>query len=222
MLIEFGGGIGDASHRAVAAATAALRRAANASTLEVVPAYTSIAVHYDPRVFASGSALPDARSSAGSAAIPYDRVCAVIEALLRAHAGTEGPSPRTVEIPVRYGGDDGPDLDDVARRAELDADAVVRLHAGADYTVHMIGFAPGFPYLAGLPPRIATPRRDSPRARVPAGSVGIAGGQTGIYPLATPGGWRLIGRTDVRLFRPDADPPALLAVGDRVRFIPVA
>ena len=126
-----------------------------------------------------------------------------------------------MDIPVRYGGADGPDLDGVAYHAGLDADAVVRMHADAEYTVHMIGFAPGFPYLAGLPPQLATPRRASPRARVPAGSVGIAGSQTGIYPLSTPGGWRLIGRTDARLFRPAHEPPTLLAVGDRVRFVPI-
>ncbi|MFL5879008.1 MAG: 5-oxoprolinase subunit PxpB [Actinomycetes bacterium] len=120
-----------------------------------------------------------------------------------------------VEIPVRY---DGEDLPEVARLTGLDAEEVVRRHTAPEYTVAFLGFSPGFPYLVGLDPALEVPRRDTPRTSIPAGSVGLAGGQTGIYPTASPGGWQLIGRTEVTLFDPDRDPPALLGPGSRLRF----
>jgi KipI family sensor histidine kinase inhibitor len=129
-------------------------------------------------------------------------------------------NPPLVEIPVRYGGDDGPDLTDVARTARLDDDEVVQRHAAGEYTVAFVGFSPGFAYLLGLPDELAVPRLETPRTRVPAGSVAIGGRYTGVYPRATPGGWRVIGRTDAELFDAGRDPPANLAPGDRVRFIP--
>ena len=127
-----------------------------------------------------------------------------------------------MEIPVCYGGEFGPDLPFVAARAGLSEDEAARRHAAGEYRVHLIGFAPGFPYLGGLTAELAAPRRATPRERVPAGSVGIAGRQTGVYPLETPGGWQIIGRTPLRLFRLDADPPALLRTGDGVRFRAIA
>ena len=120
-----------------------------------------------------------------------------------------------VEIPVRY---DGEDLPEVARLTGLDAEEVVRRHTTPEYTVAFLGFSPGFPYLVGLDPALEVPRRDTPRTSIPAGSVGLAGNQTGIYPTASPGGWQLIGRTEVTLFDPDRDPPALLGPGSRLRF----
>jgi KipI family sensor histidine kinase inhibitor len=126
---------------------------------------------------------------------------------------------RRVEIPVHYGGDHGPDLEAVAAHCGLTPAEVVRRHAAVTYDVYFIGFQPGFAYMGELDPALATPRRAEPRVAVPAGSVGIGGSQTGIYPLVTPGGWQLIGRTALRLFDPDASPPTLLAPGDRVRFI---
>lgn len=123
---------------------------------------------------------------------------------------------RLVEIAVRY---DGPDLADVATHCGLTRDEVVGRHTGAEYVVYFIGFQPGFAYLGGLDPALHTPRRAEPRVAVPAGSVGIGGAQTGIYPLASPGGWQLIGHTALRLFDPQANPPTLLAAGDRVRFV---
>jgi KipI family sensor histidine kinase inhibitor len=124
-----------------------------------------------------------------------------------------------IEIPVRYGGDEGPDLESVAARLGLATDAVVALHAGMTYRVFMLGFAPGFAYLGTLPAALSLPRRPEPRTSVPAGSVAIAARQTGVYPVATPGGWHLIGRTEMPLWDPSADPPARLAPGDRVRFV---
>ncbi len=167
---------------------------------EGVPGYTSLLVHYDPLLLEGARALEALRTLAGQA------------------AALELPAPRRVEVPVHYGGEYGPDLEFVARHTGLPAQEVVRLHAAGEYPVYFIGFTPGFPYLGGLDPRLATPRLETPRSRVPAGSVGIAGQQTGIYSVDSPGGWRLIGWTPLRLFDPLADPPALLSPGDVVRF----
>ncbi|PTA93431.1 hypothetical protein CWM66_05245 [Kosakonia sp. H7A] len=130
------------------------------------------------------------------------------------------PESRAIEIPVLYGGDAGPDLGRVAEHCRMSEKQVVELHASVDYVVWFIGFQPGFPYLGALPEALATPRRAEPRVRVAAGSVGIGGAQTGIYPLETPGGWNLIGRTDLALFNPRLAEPSLLRPGDTLRFIP--
>ncbi|WER46115.1 5-oxoprolinase subunit PxpB [Cupriavidus sp. WKF15] len=126
---------------------------------------------------------------------------------------------RLVEIPVRYGGEHGPDLPDVAAHTGLSPQEVVRRHSAGEYVVYFLGFQPGFAYMGGLAPELATPRRREPRLAVPAGSVGIGGEQTGIYPASAPGGWQLIGRTDAALFVADRDPPSLFAPGDTVRFV---
>lgn len=168
--------------------------------VEYVPAFASVAVYYDPRL-----AL-------------FSEVCAWINSILPTLAETTANPPRQIEIPACYGGEFGPDLEFVAEHARLRAEEVVQIHAGTEYLVYMIGFAPGFPYLGGMSPRLAAPRRSSPRLKIPAGSVGIAGTQTGVYPLETPGGWQLIGRTPLALFRPSDDPPTLLRAGDMVRF----
>jgi len=126
---------------------------------------------------------------------------------------------RQIEIPVRYGGEDGPDLADVAAHTGLTPAEVVQRHAAADYIVYFLGFLPGFAFMGGLPASLATPRRAEPRTAVPARSVGIGGEQTGIYPLVSPGGWQLIGRTSLELFDPKNEPPTLLRPGDRVRFV---
>jgi len=130
------------------------------------------------------------------------------------------PESRFIEIPVVYGGAGGPDLGEVARHAGLSEKQVVELHSSIDYVVWFLGFQPGFPYLGGLPERLATPRRAEPRLQVPAGSVGIGGAQTGIYPLVSPGGWQLIGHTPLPLFDSKRDEPVLLRPGDTVRFVP--
>jgi len=128
---------------------------------------------------------------------------------------------RTVEIPIRYGDEFGPDLEDVAKLHGITSKEVVELHASATYTVYFLGFVPGFAYLGGLPEKIATPRRQTPRKQVPQGSLGIAGNQTGIYPCSTPGGWQIIGRTPLEMFRPNRENMSLLSIGDRVRFVPL-
>jgi inhibitor of KinA len=132
------------------------------------------------------------------------------------------PEPRTVEIPVHYGGEHGPDLLDLATLHGLTPDRVIELHSAASYIVYFVGFVPGFAYLGGLPSELATPRLQSPRKRVPKGSVAIGGAHTGVYPFETPGGWRLIGRTPLDIFDPDSAELSRLRIGDRVRFAPIA
>jgi len=153
---------------------------------------------------------------------PHSLALDAIERLQRWWEESEAldPESRYIEIPVVYGTAAGPDLGEVARHAGLSQKQVVELHSSIDYVVWFLGFQPGFPYLGGLPEQLATPRRDEPRLQVPAGSVGIGGAQTGIYPLATPGGWQLIGHTPLPLFDPHRDEPVLLRPGDTVRFIP--
>ena len=210
ILVKLGDRADEATHRLVVAACARLEAAPVRGMVEIVPGLASVAVHYDPAGFPHGTT--------GEVAHPYERIAAELRAVLAELGGEEPPPPRRVEIPVCYGGEFGPDLADLARYHRLTPDEVVRMHAARDYRVMMIGFAPGFPYLGGLDPRVATPRRATPRPLVPASSVAIGGEQTGIYPLASPGGWHLIGRTPARLFRADAEPPNLLRTGDRVAF----
>ena len=189
------------AHLAVARLTRCLQGVRG--ILNLHPAYSSVLVDFDPRL----------RSHA--------QVEALVRERLASHADQAPPEPRRVEIPVCYGGESGPDLRDVARHTGLTEERVVELHAAAEYLVYFVGFATCFPYLGGLPPELATPRLPAPRKHVPVGSVAIGGAQAGIYPLSSPGGWRLIGRTRLRLFDPSASPPPLLRMGDRVRFVPV-
>jgi KipI family sensor histidine kinase inhibitor len=172
--------------------------------VDLRPAYTSLLVVFDPRVTTHGE------------------IERAVTPLLPPPGLALEPADRTVEIPVCYEGECAPDLADVARTAGLTTEEAVALHAGAVYRVAFLGFSPGFAYLLGLPPRLATPRLPAPRLRVPAGSVGIAGGQTGLYPRATPGGWRLVGRTPLPLFDPGRESTSLLLPGDAVRFVPVS
>jgi len=168
-------------------------------------------------------------AAAASVLVPFEpratdaaAVGALLAPLLDSDDGPDDGAAAGTErvIAVRYGGDDGPDLDAVAMECGLSVDRVIELHAATAYEVLFAGFAPGFAYLGELPAAIRVPRLATPRTRVPAGSVAIAGSMTAIYPQASPGGWRLIGRTDARLFDPAATPPALLRPGDRVRFVP--
>jgi inhibitor of KinA len=152
----------------------------------------------------------------------HDNLVEILHDFLNRLKDVTLPEPRSLEIPVCYGGEFGPDLDYVATLHEMSPDEVIRLHSSVTYVVYFLGFAPGYPYLGGLPASLATPRLATPRQQVPAGSIAIGGNQTGVYPLATPGGWRLIGRTPVAMFRPDSDTMSLLTIGDRVRFVPIS
>ena len=188
----------------IAAAIEAARVAAPAIG-RAVPAHASVLVPFDPLAIALTDAIGVVRS-----------------ALAAGGSAEESTAPEDAspfDIPVRYGGPDGPDLDAVAELHGLRPADVIELHASATYRVLFLGFAPGFGYLGGLPPALATPRRASPRERVPAGSVGIAGEQTAIYPLAMPGGWQLIGRTELTMFDPARDPAAVFRPGVRIRFV---
>jgi KipI family sensor histidine kinase inhibitor len=181
----------------------AVRRANWPGVRDVVPAFHSLAVYFDPL-----------RADA-------ERLRVSIEAAASASRDVDVTPSTLREVPVWYGGEHGPDLDGIAQSTGLSRDEVIAIHTAPTYCVFMIGFTPGFAYLGPVDPRIATPRLATPRVRVPAGSVGIAGQQTGIYPSETPGGWRLIGRTPFRPFQPLRQEPFLLKPGDAVRFVPI-
>jgi KipI family sensor histidine kinase inhibitor len=182
---------------------AALEARQPAGMTNLHPAYSSLLVDFDPLRISLDVATGAVCSALKDDALPEE-------------AG------RLVEIPVLYGGNEGPDINDVAAACRLTVEEVVRRHCAPEYLVYFLGFSPGFPYLGGMDPALATPRLDSPRKLVPAGSVAIGGSQTGIYPAASPGGWRIIGRTPLRLFDPKRRQPTLLEMGCRVRFLPIS
>jgi inhibitor of KinA len=210
-MITLGDAIDERTHRLVRAASSRIRGDPPPGFVDLVPAFVSIVVHYDPIAAARESSVT-----------PHERIVSHLRDRLAGLRVEELAAPRLVEIPVCYGGELGPDLDDVARTHGLTPEEVIALHVGAEYLVYMIGFMPGFAYLGGLPERIATPRRQTPRTAVAAGTVGIGGRQTGVYPLVSPGGWNLIGRTPVKIFDIVRDEPTLLLTGDRVRFRPIS
>jgi len=201
--VQLGEGIDPDLNRRVRAACAALERAALRGVVEWVPSYTSVTVHYQPHL------------------VRFTELSHAVEAALAAAEQFPLPAGRLVTLPVLYGGERGPDLTFVAEHHGLSVDEVIKLHSRPDYLVYMIGFAPGFPYLGGLPERLSTPRLEKPRLAVPKGSVGIGGPQTGVYSVDSRGGWRLIGHTPVPLYDPTQERPALLEAGDQVRFRPV-
>lgn len=211
LLVRFGNTIELAVNERVHVAAHALAAAHLVGVADIVPAYAALAVHYDPRAWAVGEAKAPA----------WRRFAARVGDVLAAGGDPSTRAARRIDIEVRYGGADGPDLAAVADHAGLTPDEVVARHVAADYTVAMLGFAPGFAYLLGLDPALDMPRRAEPRTRVPAGSVAIGGAQTGVYPRELPGGWQLIGRTDCVLFDVARAPPNRLAPGDRVRFVPL-
>ena len=199
--VVFGDRISAEAYAAVARLTHGLTGARE--VLNLHPAYASVLVDFDPRRYT------------------HERIEALVHACLDG-PGAPDPDPRQVEIAVEFGGHSGPDLEDVARHTGLSPEGVIERFTAAVYEVYFVGFSTCFPYLGGLPEELATPRLSAPRKHVPEGSVAIGGPQAGVYPLASPGGWRLIGRTRLRLFDPRTVPPPLLRMGDRVRFVPEA
>jgi KipI family sensor histidine kinase inhibitor len=198
LLVVFGDRIDAESYAAVARLTHVLAGARE--VLNLHPAYASVLIDFDPRRYT------------------HEQIETLVRACLEKPDPPE-PPPRLVEIPVEFGGQCGPDLEDVSRHTGLAPERVVEQFTAAVFEVYFVGFATCFPYLGGLPAELATPRLSAPRTHVPAGSVAIGGQQAGVYPLASPGGWRLIGRTRLRLFDPQGVPPPLVRMGDRVRFV---
>jgi len=178
--------------------------------IELVPGFTTVTVFYNPIEL----------SYLGQAAQPYEQIRSALEKIV-INSYMVSEEAKVITIPVCYGGEFGPDLQEVAEFTGMTPEEVIALHADSSYTVYMIGFAPGFPYLGGMSEKLAVPRRSSPRLHIAEGSVGIGGKQTGIYPLASPGGWQIIGRTPLRLFHPLREQPSLLQAGDIIRFQPI-
>ena len=201
--VEFGDVINEAINHDIRAYKIALEKAGIPGIVETVPTYRSLMVHYDPSV------------------IPYAQIRMKLEQLLDEMGEIEIPPSPVLEIPVLYGGEMGPDLPFVAENAGMSEEEVVKIHSSAEYLIYMLGFTPGFTYLGGMSEKIAAPRLKAPRVKIPAGSVGIAGTQTGVYPIDSPGGWQLIGRTPVKMYDPERETPILPEAGQYIQFFPV-
>ena len=203
VLVELGDEISPQVNRRVRKFYVVLAENPIEGLIEIVPAYRSFLIMYDPLKL--------------DLAMIKNR----LEDLQVKIEGIEIPQPKTLEIPVIYGGEYGPDMESVARYHNIRVEEVIQLHTGTPYQVYMIGFMPGFPYMGELPESLATPRRETPRTVIPQGSVAIAQRQTGIYPVESPGGWQILGRTPLKLFNPHRSPPTLLEMGDVVQFFSV-
>lgn len=203
--LQIGAEISEQVNREVVCALNALRKADIIGVVELVPTYTSICIHYDP------------------AMLSYETLQRTIGQIkINLSEDNQEATGRIVEIPVCYGGEYGPDLSFVAQHNGLTPEEVIKRHSEGEYLVYMLGFLPGFAYMGGMDASIACPRLESPRTKIPAGAVGIAGTQTGIYPLSSPGGWQLIGRTPLKMFAIHGDQTQFaLSAGDRVRFVPI-
>ncbi|WP_432353551.1 5-oxoprolinase subunit PxpB [Sporosarcina sp. A2] len=208
ILLEFGGSVFLEAERKIRTVTSVLDVQKPAWLVEYIPSYTSVTILYTVQGLSKEH-------------LPYDAVCLEVQRLFHLIEPYELQDRRTIRIPVLYGGESGPDLTAVAELNGLTEEDVIDIHTSGIYTVQMLGFAPGFPFLAGMSPRIAAPRRSNPRLQIPPRSVGIAGGQTGIYPIETPGGWQLIGKTPMELFLPEETPPSLLRSGDQLTFFSI-
>ena len=204
LLIYFGQQISLSAHERVRKFLQLLALEPIAGVRNLHPAYCSVLVKFDPLKWR------------------HDELETILKQYLARLENVTLPESRRVEIPVCYGGEHGPDLIDVSAIHGMTAAQVIELHSSTTYLVYFLGFVPGFAYLGELPEALVTPRLATPRRKVPAGSVGIAGNQTGVYPVETPGGWRLLGRTPIEMFRPDQSALSLLSIGDRVRFIPIS
>ncbi len=204
LLVEYGEAIDPAVNQKVRSMAIAMQNNMPGGVMEIIPTYRSILIYYDPLI-TNPSILKETLSD-----------------LETGLSEIEIPPPKVVEIPVCYGREFGPDIEHVAQTHNLRVEDVIKLHSEPEYLIYMVGFTPGFPFLGGLPEVLHTPRLKTPRTMVPERSVGIANGQTGIYPIASPGGWQLIGRTPLRLFAPERSDPFLYQAGDRIRFNPIS
>lgn len=204
LLADFGNEINEGINLRVAALTRQIEERHWDGVTEVLPTFRSVLVSYDPLK------------------LDFDALVRLLSALPPAQAQSAGTKKRIFEIPVCYGARFGADLRDGCALTGLSADEIIALHSGRDYRIYMLGFLPGFPYLGDMDARLTMPRLKNPRTKIPAGSVGIGGSQTGIYPLDSPGGWRLIGATPVRLYDPAREKPILYEAGDYIRFVPIS
>jgi inhibitor of KinA len=201
LLVQFGNEIDLTTNQRVHALAALLNISPLVGVIETVPAYGTLLVHYDPLLLSFVQIRNYLR----------EKITQIHDNLPRKR--------KQIEVPVSYGGEHGIDLETVARHCQLQIEDVIRIHSERTYTVFMMGFTPGFPYMGKLDDAIRTPRLETPRTRVPAGTVAIAGSQTGIYPIDSPGGWQLIGWTPLQLFNPESESPFLFSPGDEVKFI---
>lgn len=203
LVVEFGNEISEAVNQKVRNVYLAIQKNRIPGIYEMTPTYRSLLIQYNPLE------------------IEVDRLINDLEQIEKSLDSIELPKPRIVEIPTIYGGEFGEDLGFVAEHNGLSEDEVIKIHSSVDYRIYMLGFSPGFPYLGGMSEKIETPRLKTPRTKIPAGSVGIAGKQTGIYPMESPGGWQLIGRTPLKLYDPVRETPIMLQAGDYIRFVPI-
>ena len=203
LLIEFGNEISPEINQKMKTTVKLMKEQHIEGVVDMIPAFCSLLINYDPRVISYEEL--------------YDHMKALVKVEVKAEAGVK----RVFEIPVCYGGAYGPDIENIAEHAGLSVEEVIKIHSSRDYLIYMLGFLPGFTYLGGLDERIHTPRLANPRLKINAGSVGIGGSQTGIYPLDSPGGWQLMGMTPVKTYDPEREVPILMEAGDYIRFVPV-
>ena len=203
LLIEFGNEISPEINQKMKTTVKLMKEQHIEGVVDMIPAFCSLLINYDPRVISYEEL--------------YDRMKALVKVEVKAEAGVK----RVFEIPVCYGGAYGPDIENIAEHAGLSVEEVIKIHSSRDYLIYMLGFLPGFTYLGGLDERIHTPRLANPRLKINAGSVGIGGSQTGIYPLDSPGGWQLMGMTPVKTYDPEIEVPILMEAVDYIRFVPV-
>ena len=220
LIVQLGEGISPSIHEKVSNLSIVLSKHPFEGFIEAVPAYNNLTIYYNPHIVYHSQI--NHTSHQRELLTPFKKVCAYIDNLSKQISKNHFMEEKIVNLPVFYGGEFGPDLDYVAKYHGLSVEEVIQIHTQNEYLVYMIGFAPGFPFLGGMDEQIATPRKETPRIAIVPGSVGIAGKQTGVYPLETPGGWQIIGRTPLDLFLPDTSPPTLLQSGDKIRFVPTS
>lgn len=203
IVIEFGNKISEEINNKVRSMMIGIDKKGIEGIVEMTPTYRSLMIHYNPMK------------------LDYDTLVNNLKDLEKELGNIDIPLPSVIEIPTLYGGEYGPDISNVAKHNDLDVKDVIRIHSSKEYLIYMLGFTPGFPYLGGMDERIATPRLTVPRTKIGGGSVGIAGSQTGIYPIDSPGGWQLIGKTPLNLYEEDREVPILLNAGNYIKFVPI-
>ncbi len=203
VLIQFGNTIDPEINYRISATVQIMREQHIVGVTDIIPAFCSLLINYDPRV------------------ISYEKIKERLEGILKMDIKADARQKKVYEIPVCYGGEFGPDIQNIADHAGLSVEEVIQIHTSRDYLIYMLGFLPGFTYLGGLDERIHTPRLANPRIKIAAGSVGIGGSQTGIYPMDSPGGWQLMGMTPVKTYDPERETPILVEAGDYIRFVRV-